>query len=341
MRVLPLNQMRRFSSEIYLLYIPCCIYLILSIFFFPKFLALIAFNILDLSAFKLIVEGGILKVLGISFITLFLTRIFIDIYHKKTQPWRSYAKEFGYFLLLVGVPGFFYSSFSFFLFTHADIAKTIFYSNLFSRLDHVIFGNDLFFVMRNLSHMYFFEEIVLYSYKWIGILMSMFGIYAYFKRPIIFRKFVSAIFLCTALSIPFWYTFPAVAPASLFLTNIFRLPLTAQTIDSIENDHISPLLHKSLLEQNALYFDPTLRNIPISTNPSMHTAWGLILAFYFYQYSRRYAWIGGFYALCNILGALYIGQHYSIDILFGGIIAVLTLWIVEKVFSRRTLPSGN
>lgn len=328
------NLMKKIPLEILIVFLPCVIFLILSLLFFPKFLILITLNMLDLSGFQLIIEGGILKVLGISFLILSISSILSLIFLKKQYSLKDLTKSFCYFLLLVGVPGFFYSSLAFYLFTHADIPKVIEYSKLFSHYDKVMFGTDIFFIMRPLEKIPLFEFFVLHSYSLLVPICSVCALGMYIFKPLIFRRFIASFFLAMALGIPMWHYFPAVAPASLYLTNIFRLHLEPEDQQAINNDRISPLLREKLTEQNNLYFDPTLRNINTSSNPSMHAAWGFIIFFYLYMYSKRLVYIAGIYSILNVLGALYVGQHFGIDILTGICIAILSIYTVEKIFTR-------
>ena len=80
---------------------------------------------------------------------------------------------------------------------------------------------------------------------------------------------------------------------------------------------------------------PSERFIPISTFPSMHAAWGTVIA---YTGIVLCPWLGIALVPLSILndfGAVYILEHYSVDIFLGIIIALISIFITEMLMRRE------
>ena len=79
--------------------------------------------------------------------------------------------------------------------------------------------------------------------------------------------------------------------------------------------------------------NPNNNILPISTFPSMHAAWGIVIA-----YAGVILWppLGIIlipWAIINGIGAVYILEHYSVDIFLGVFIALISIIITELLFN--------
>lgn len=85
-------------------------------------------------------------------------------------------------------------------------------------------------------------------------------------------------------------------------------------------------------EVHIIDITPNNRILPISTFPSMHAAWGIIIA-----YAGMILWppLGIILiplALVNGVASVYILEHYAVDIFLGYAVALISIIITEVLF---------
>ena len=94
----------------------------------------------------------------------------------------------------------------------------------------------------------------------------------------------------------------------------------------------SPELKDNLkIEEETHMFDkdPAKRLLPTSTFPSMHAAWGVLIAYAGITLSPWSGIVLVPLAILNGFGAVYILEHFSVDIFFGFFIAFVAIAITE------------
>jgi hypothetical protein len=236
-----------------------------------------------------------------------------------------------------------------FLSAHPD--WTYLSSQALMTLDHSLFavltgGGYPAYAFHALGAYPVLEEAVLLAYSELMVLIGiLFGALFAF-HPRLLRQFVLAIFLCGLFALPIWTILPSVSPHHLYRKNILDITIPVDVQDALERHPPSPRLADFLEKSDLYWLDPSGQFYPVSANPSMHMSWAIVVLVYSLAFAswagRKLSWSGPqlLWALLvlpwfilNGIGTIYAAQHYAIDLVFGGITALLAVWLV-----RRALP---
>ncbi len=194
--------------------------------------------------------------------------------------------------------------------------------------DEFIFGVPLPFWLNSALGKYDFLDVFLTTfYRRFDIALFALLVALFLFEKDLFRKFVVAFFLVAIISIPVWYVFPAISPDEMYYQNIFNTHENqfeqAFVADSVKNLSASFVGAWSNIKLN--YF-------AVTTFPSMHVAWGILIAYFAYLLWRPLA-LGAFlWAAINALSAIYTLQHYGVDIFSGIGVAVVALFLTSLLF---------
>jgi len=214
------------------------------------------------------------------------------------------------------------------------VVKTKIGSNLINEkllnIDRILTGNYPFIWLHTPSNPLesFFDSIspvIIFIFTSLNIVIGISIVLFYLdKKRQLFKGLVISIFLAMFLSIPLWYLFPANSPSNAFLQN----PENAASWQT-EADYLNPevkLFQKEMWERQK-------EALPITTMPSMHWAWTIIIVYFFFRKNRKTLFISIPWMLITFLGTVYLGCHYLID----GIVSVplATLSIAIACFFVR------
>ena len=214
--------------------------------------------------------------------------------------------------------------------------ETINASNFLMYLDYSLFGAYVPFSLQQFSHIKILDTLFLSAYTNLSTIISIIFILLLIKNIDLLRRFITAFFVVVMISIPLWYSFPALTPSEMYKNNV-----TTTTIDENIKNTISFYLEKTS-PRNSRLID-TISNIgskpeegyySVSTFPSMHTAWGLLVLYFSFLIWAPFGIATFFWYILNIIGAMYTLEHYAVDIVSGVIIGVIGIIAVNYVFSR-------
>ncbi len=124
------------------------------------------------------------------------------------------------------------------------------------------------------------------------------------KRRQLFKGLILSMFFVMFLSIPLWYLFPANSPSNAFLQN----PKNSASWQT-ETDYLNPQVRSFQKEM----WERQKESLPITTMPSMHWAWTMIIAYFFFKKNRKTLFISIPWMLITLFGTVYLGCHYLID----------------------------
>jgi membrane-associated phospholipid phosphatase len=215
------------------------------------------------------------------------------------------------------------------IFHTASIHRTIEMGNFFMSMDHNIFGVYLPFWLHKFSNGGSFEYSLVWSYLSLFSFIPFVLIGLFIFNRIIFRKFILSFFLVFIIGITLWSLYPALSPSGMYRYNILDTSITKNEHNEIFYYPPSPLLRHAIAKIEETYVDSSYQLLYISTNPSMHAAWAFLIAFY----ATEFFWpLGIFFipwALENMLGAVWVEQHYGIDIITGIFISLVSVIFVN------------
>ncbi|MBP6881184.1 MAG: phosphatase PAP2 family protein [Candidatus Pacebacteria bacterium] len=175
----------------------------------------------------------------------------------------------------------------------------------------------------------FFEILFLYSYHYLFLVFSFTLILAAFKNKIMLRKMMISFFVAFILSIPIWMLVPATSPDGLYVANVFNLEKT----DNLDYQSTSVIFQKFNSFYHRVWIDDDNNRINISSFPSLHAAWGLIVIWAIYRIKRRFFPIAAFWFLFEIIGAFYSLQHYFIDLIMGILFGAIAILFTEVIIN--------
>lgn len=136
------------------------------------------------------------------------------------------------------------------------------------------------------------------------------------KKNYFFKILVIASFLLLLLSFPLWYFFPAHSPLNAF---IFQKEIKDENYQPFEK--IKNFQEKLWQEQK--------ESPPVSTFPSMHWGWGVILVYCFFRKKSGTLFLTFPWFFLMALGSLFLGCHYLIDGILGIFLAFISIILAE------------
>jgi hypothetical protein len=168
-----------------------------------------------------------------------------------------------------------------------------------------------------------------------------------FYSTTIARQYLLAVIVSVLVCAPLWLVFPAIAPYQLGVTDDFQ--------ETAENEQIATLT-EPVLAIHARYPDSAwagkvtefsdywesvteLFGYAVSTNPSTHVILGVLMTWYVWRVSRWLGVLAALFTTFEVIGTMLFLQHYLIDIPFGFLFAVVTIWLTSRLFvwQERTM----
>lgn len=211
----------------------------------------------------------------------------------------------------------------------ANALKDRLVNNELNGLDHYIFGNYPFLWLQSTDNLFRkFDGIILYCFGLISVFISLAFIIFYLAKN---RKFLSmyiiSISLAVLISLPIWYLLPSNSPQNAFIKNVYGKELKEDIKESVvgyrPTNVVSEFQDKINNQQKT--------TPPISTMPSMHVAWAIIIAYLTFKLNKKLSLIFIPWAIFSTIGTVYLAQHYFIDIIVSIPIAVISLEIAKKL----------
>lgn len=168
---------------------------------------------------------------------------------------------------------------------------------------------------------------IINSFMLLGLLMvtTMFVLYLD-KDARLFKGYIISIFIATALALPLWYAFPANSPSNVLLGDTERVAnLTPSLSQAIKNYQPNDLV-QSFRERT---WEAQKNAPPVATIPSMHWAWSGIIVYYLFKKEPKTIFFSSVWLILDLLGTIYLGNHYFMDGLIALPIIILSLVLVN------------
>lgn len=203
-----------------------------------------------------------------------------------------------------------------------------------SQWDKVFFGNFSWSAIQG-----FFspglEAVIFNSYFAIVIIVFATIFTLLFLNKFLFRKFVLAYFLAFLIGLPFWITLPTLGPNMMFRVNQLGAEIPKEESLAISRAKISQESEKVLNHFSDYYYADKYRSVDITSFPSMHSAWGLIVVFTMIEALGPV--VGIFlipWLIFMLFGTVLTMQHYGIDAVFGIVVGFVALYFA-KILLRK------
>lgn len=208
---------------------------------------------------------------------------------------------------------------------HAHIISA---SEKLMALDKMLFGVYPPFWLHQIQLPPFVDTLLVYAYRAIGVFMALVLLALAGGHRTLFRQYLLAFFMATLLAMPFWKLLPAIAPNEMYRQNILQSEISEQLqVDTAIKEKLTPSFTQYLTKLEQTNIDPEREVFSTSTFPSMHVAWGVLIAYF----GTLLWWPLGIvlipWALANAVSTMYVLEHYGIDAIGGILLAVLAIII--------------
>lgn len=174
---------------------------------------------------------------------------------------------------------------------------------------------------------------IIYCYKYLFFAMVAILLIAFVKNVRIFRLGLLSLAFAFCISIPLWLLNPTLPPLNMYVgahpydpQSTYTKDLSQYTMNPRLVDQMTPLQQLWVSDTNSWY--------GISTNPSSHITWGLIVVVIAFLVWTPLGVVACVWFLGDALGTLLLFQHYFIDLVVGAIVAFFSLWVISTLLEK-------
>jgi hypothetical protein len=220
--------------------------------------------------------------------------------------------------------------------------KISFISNFFTQIDKNIFGFYPQFWFQNITNpiKFLFDLFtwqIFFVYEYLATLSSIIFVFLIALDVKLFYKAAIAFALTILISTPLWFFFPAITPYDAYINNILHAPVPA----SVQTALTSYSPNQALLDIFKLFKDADSKSsgfLPITTMPSMHIAWSVLVVFFGIKLWKKSAYFLIPYFFINMIATLFLLQHYTIDLFVGFLVAILSIYLAGLTAKKIKIP---
>jgi len=156
----------------------------------------------------------------------------------------------------------------------------------------------------------------------------LFAGYLFFKDKKLLVHFSFAFLLTNLIGFVIYYLYPAAPPwYKLNHGDTVDFNVIGSAAGLLDFDRIIGIpLFENMYTRNSNVF---------AAIPSLHAAYPIVLFYFGWKHKVRWLYVLFFIDIIGIwYGAVYTLHHYIIDLLLGGLCAIIAIFIYEKVFNR-------
>lgn len=211
-----------------------------------------------------------------------------------------------------------------------SLEKIIWATKVINDISLTLFKVEVSFFLQSIPYPNILGALFVYSYLNMGTLLSLALLMSLFLNSVVFRKLIFALIIAPAISLPIWYSLPAVSPFSAEIRNVFDVERPADYYPSEGVPIIEPV-KKQFPLFDKMWIDKERKSYDISSLPSMHVAWGTVILLTMFALSR---WLGIIFIpwwIMNAIGAVMTFQHYVLDVLAGALVGLISWYLVGKL----------
>jgi membrane-associated phospholipid phosphatase len=160
------------------------------------------------------------------------------------------------------------------------------------------------------------------------------GTFSLAHAPDVYKKFIATFLFSFILLVGGWMAFPALTPLDRYIENGYKLPI-AHDISLAIASYTPPEGIKVVWKKWISPHQNGEREIPVTSIPSAHIVWIIILGAYLFQFKKILFWIFLPFLFLSALGTLLFTMHYFADVLAGICIGVLSILFVSKLSQKQ------
>jgi hypothetical protein len=227
---------------------------------------------------------------------------------------------------------------------NVNVSKMIYFNKLFLDIDKALFGVYLPFWFQSLDNniKFVFDFLalpIIISYTKLAFLLNLLLAGFLILRPNYFYQAFLGFFICFFISVPIWFCFPALSPFDSYINNVIIMPENSNLDTYISlynpNKYLNMVFERFSLQNkgNGRSF------FAITSMPSMHIAWSVLILYFGYKFKKSFLLFFVPYFILNFIATLYLLQHYVIDIFFGLIVGIISIFLAQKI-AKNKIPKS-
>lgn len=225
------------------------------------------------------------------------------------------------------------------LYAHVSLESTRAFSMVYTNWDLALGGSSYY-----ASIISFFDALPFVGawiadlYLGLPFVLGSLGLALACYSTRLFREYMFSFFMIALASMPFWYAFPAVSPSQYVREGVVgevsltHTELSQKTHEAVAGASKSYRENMALLEQMWQPHVGSVSYFAVSTNPSMHVAWGFLCVVYAFMLHRWVGIVVSLYQIANMIATVFLLQHYTVDIPAGIALMALTILMSRAVF---------
>lgn len=201
-----------------------------------------------------------------------------------------------------------------------DPDKVAYTSERLMQFDYSLFGTYPPFALQDLASNEFIDELLVGAYLFLSVFLSFVVIFLITTKPMkSLRMFIFSFFFAVFLAIPFWYLFSAVTPNEMYRENKLEITENGPVWEYVKIQTEKTSTRVAGLLKVASYYGsrPDEGHYHVPTFPSMHIAWSVVIVFFGFHVWPKFGFLCLLWAIINAFGAVYMLQHYAVDVLLG------------------------
>ncbi len=343
-----LDRLRRLPIEAYVILVPAFSAILIVTFFFRD--TALVMGVAELTspegiAHSIDVLGGgtwfAYVFQGAAFITL--THLFRTVY-RSIQTFPAFHDSFrsvcmtekGFIASLLWIALLFTAInlsigiFTHFLFMHADPVRAGAVSSYLLETEYGMFGVYPHLAIASaLSVWPLLDTLIVLSYQNLPLAIFFVLIPALFLgRIYIVRWFLLSFFIVYLIAVPIWILSPAVSPLEFQIENTLHVSQTDASVRAaalFREQGLGETGNRYIEQLKKFWIDPSGKTFAITCNPSMHTAFAIVLLAVAYRIRFLLGVLMTPWFILCILGTVYTLQHYLTDVVTGGLVAAAAL----------------
>jgi hypothetical protein len=152
-------------------------------------------------------------------------------------------------------------------------------------IDKSLFGFYPFlWLVNQVSFLGKITPLFIYAFLGLGLIVGIVWIIFYLAdQRKFFSQYIIAMTSVVTIALPLWFSFPANTPQNTYLNNVYHKEINP-SLKKLVKDYQA---NKYLLDFHKEVGVKPGDIAPVSTMPSMHVAWAIIIVYYLFQFRRK------------------------------------------------------
>lgn len=202
------------------------------------------------------------------------------------------------------------------------------YDSLYHQFDMLVkpFGSAIIILRDFIQGFIDLGKIYVYLYEALFLLTF---IILYWKKPKFFRPMYFATIFTILVGAVLYCAMPAIGP---FYYSPSPSPYVQDTVSEMW------MRYNMYRITNGEFYTYAMVVQGVAAMPSLHVANTLVFLYFIYKYAKKWTWLYLISFVYIFIDAMYTKYHYSLDVIIGFILGLISIYIAEKIYHRLDKP---